>query len=743
MMQIPDIPVLRRDLHAEILPDGLVTIDETGPVVLTGAAYGKIAALLDGRRSSTEVVAAVASQVASPVAWYVLQDLSAKGLLRPAAPELPRDEAGWWDSAGIATTARPALAVCVETLGPDPTALRQMLAENGLTETADGIRVVLVSDYLDPRLVAINARALAEGKPWLLVQPVGGTLWLGPLFLTGETACWACLAERLRLNRQLEDFCLRDRGETMPMPKSRAALPATEALAAAMAVSELALHAAGGQPRSKGTLVTVDTLTGMATDHAVTRRPHCSRCGDPALFQPDAPIRIGTVRAQRALGAGHRSMTASACFDRLKHHISPYTGVVTALENYIGHVEDLIYSYTAGHNFVMGQDSLLWVEQGLRTRTGGKGVTDIQARMSALGEAIERYAGVARGDEPARHGSLYEIGEAAVDPRLCLHFSDAQYASRRKPEIVGGSIFHQVPNPFDPTLRIDWAPVWSLTQDRRRYLPAAFCWYGHPDSRKHFFCAGDTNGCASGATPEEAMLQAFLEVVERDAVAIWWYNRIERPALDLSSFHVPYLDRLRTYYMDLGRTFWVLDLTADLGIPVFAAVSARIDHPVEDIVFGFGAHLDPTEALMRAVTEMNQFLPAVLKRNADGGTAYAWPEDDAIRFWQTETRARQPWLCPSAAPARRKSDFAQPDLSDVGATLRTCVDRCRTHGLEVLAQDQTRPDIGLHVYRIVVPGLRHFWRRFGPGRLYDVPVTMGWRANPTAEHELNPIPVFI
>jgi hypothetical protein len=45
--------------------------------------------------------------------------------------------------------------------------------------------------------------------------------------------------------------------------------------------------------------------------------------------------------------------------------------------------------------------------------------------------------------------------------------------------------------------------------------------------------------------------------------------------------------------------------------------------------------------------------------------------------------------------------------------------------------------------KVLVPGLRHFWTRFGAGRLYDVPVQLGWLDRPTAEEDLNPIPIFI
>jgi len=43
--------------------------------------------------------------------------------------------------------------------------------------------------------------------------------------------------------------------------------------------------------------------------------------------------------------------------------------------------------------------------------------------------------------------------------------------------------------------------------------------------------------------------------------------------------------------------------------------------------------------------------------------------------------------------------------------------------MEFLVLDQTRPDIALPVVKVIVPGLRHFWPRFGPGRLYEIPVS--------------------
>jgi len=68
-----------------------------------------------------------------------------------------------------------------------------------------------------------------------------------------------------------------------------------------------------------------------------------------------------------------------------------------------------------------------------------------------------------------------------------------------------------------------------------------------------------------------------------------------------------------------------------------------------------------------------------------------------------------------------------------------CVGLAKRAGLDFLVLDQTRPDIEVPVVRVIVPGLRHFYRRFAPGRLYDVPVKLGLRDRPLPEHELNPL----
>ena len=56
--------------------------------------------------------------------------------------------------------------------------------------------------------------------------------------------------------------------------------------------------------------------------------------------------------------------------------------------------------------------------------------------------------------------------------------------------------------------------------------------------------------------------------------------------------------------------------------------------------------------------------------------------------------------------------------SSAGSTAReqviACVRLAKRQGLDFLVLDQTRPDIEVPVVRVIVPGLRHFYRRFAP-----------------------------
>jgi ribosomal protein S12 methylthiotransferase accessory factor len=269
-------------------------------------------------------------------------------------------------------------------------------------------------------------------------------------------------------------------------------------------------------------------------------------------------------------------------------------------------------------------------------------------------------------------------------------------------------------------------------------LPTGYCYSPYPSPTGRDYYWADPNGHAAGYTLEEAILHGLLELIERDSVTLWWYSRSQRPAIDLDSFAEPYVQALRQHYRERHRDLWVLDLTSDLGIPVFAAVARRTDQPEEQLTLGYGAHLDPCIGVLRALTELNQ-LGALL-----WGAYATSPRDTRWQWWQTVTLAHHPYLAPDVStPPRTRADYGRLWGDDVREDVRRCQASVEEQGLEVLVLDQTRPDTGLPVVQVIVPGLRHFRPpRLAPGRLYDVPLKLGWLREPLAEDQLNPDPLF-
>jgi ribosomal protein S12 methylthiotransferase accessory factor len=432
-------------------------------------------------------------------------------------------------------------------------------------------------------------------------------------------------------------------------------------------------------------------------------------------------------------------MTAEETVARLEKHVSPITGAVAWLAD-LTEPGDTGHTFWAGHWFpiLSTERGAAVLRQNVRGRSGGKGPTEAQARASAICESLERYSGCFFGDEPRTRATRDEVGERAIPFEHLVLYSDAQYEHRGEWNRGQSSELQLVPHPLAHDVEIDWTEAWSLTREDSRLVPTAYCYYGHPDIAgwDSFFCAGDSNGQGAGNTLEEAVTQGLMELCERDGVAIWWYNRLRLPAIDLDSFGLPWIDRVREEYEQAGREIWALDLTTDIGIPVFVAVSKRVHGDDEDLIFGFGSHLEPKLALTRAFSELNQFLPAV-RRDEKG--EFALDDPDALWWWANSSLEADPHLAPAAdAAARTLSDFPDRAGDDLAADFRTCVGLLEEAGLETFVVDQSRPDIELRVTKVMVPTMRHFWRRLREGRLYDVPVRLGLLDEPLREDELNP-----
>lgn len=744
----------KRHLRAEISTgEGAYLFSEQGMTVLKGGHVETVVPLLDGTRDLAAVLGSVPVGVTREQAASVLARLSSAGLITLRSPQedeaVPEEVPAYWEAAGldggaaVTKVARAAVRLVVVgdgSAGATEAALKSM----GLTVCRDGgpgdadLTIVLCSDYLDPRLAEVDAAQRAAGKPWLPAKPTGAKVWIGPVFDPAEPGCWHCLATRLRSNRNAELSAQNALGRSGPAPSPAVAIPPTAAAAAHLVALEATKWLAGYRNENQRSVWTLDTFDLDGRHHFLPVHPQCGACGDPDLVRAQArrPVELRSRPKAADGGGGYRSMSPERMLATYGHLVSPVTGVVKEIERDERGPEFFNCFKSGANNAIRG--GMDTFRASLRMANGGKGVTAVHAKVGALCEAVERHSGTFLGEEERVRGSLRSLGDQAIHPNAVLLYDERQYRDR---EAWNGehSPFHHVVAPFDEDAELDWTPVWSMTEGRHRLLPTGLLYFGGPGGA---FVQADSNGNAAGSSLEDAVLQGMLELIERDAVALWWYNRTRQPGVDLETFADPWIDQMRQVHADLGRHVWVLDLTSDVGVPVMVALSRRVDWPTEDIIMGFGAHLDPRIALRRALSELNQLMPALVNSTPDGG--YDCTDPDAVRWWREATVDNQPYLVPApGARAMGPGDYGHNPSTDLLDDVEMVRGRLEALGLQVLVLDQTRPDIGLPVVKVVVPGLRHFWSRFAPGRLFDVPVRLGRLAEPTRYEDLNPMPMFL
>ena len=732
-------------------------LDETGPKkIISGLALEVIRLIASDLGNEDNLAEALANRFPPEKVYYVLIQLEKQGVIvkDSVQTETPADsfrsKAYGQERTGYPPSRNDALTVKIFAIGEAETSadaiasslsrsdvLRIERVRDWRTErrSADTVHVAVTPDYLEPELAAFGRFAQKLRLRWMPVKPCGVIPWLGP-FLTEETGCLACLLDRVMGHRRLEADQILQSGNKKSLRLSIGqTIHSLETVTGLLAV-ELEKLAMGGSSEMAGVMVTLDFQTLHLERHLLAKRPQCTVCGTLSQnnIRLDTPTKRPFCLESRIKvdyrDGGERVCTAVETLDKYAHLISPVTGVVGRLTP-LDDIPSCFGSVIRSEWNVRNRGEALLYEQNSRlSATGfslGKGRSELQARASALGEAIERYCSQYEGYETHIRASFMELGDVAIAPHHLMGFSEQQYRDREAWRKKGGTT--HVPDPYDFDRPIDWMPAWSLTQKRWRLIPSAFVYYSYPQESGGDICRGCSNGVAAGNCLEEAVMQGFFELVERDATAMWWYHRLRKPAVDWRSLDSTFTAAVDVSMKERGMGLEVLDLTNDLGIPVFSAnlFGSKEDDCLKAI--GLGCHYDPHIALERAISELGQCWIMVDRKE------YRLKLQDAGREHFLRADPHQ--------PPRISSDFHSKQREDFLDDIEDAVQLLRTRGLEMLVVDMTRPDVGFPVVRVIVPGLVHFWPRFGCRRLFDVPREAGWIDGDVGEDDLNPVPFFL
>ena len=388
------------------------------------------------------------------------------------------------------------------------------------------------------------------------------------------------------------------------------------------------------------------------------------------------------------------------------------------------------------------------VESGNIDGAGGAIDADL-ARHIAIVESLERYSSCSWEAEELIWDTPAGLGEAAIGPERWPACSPAELADPQCGLI-----------PSDPRIPLRWVRGWSLTRGREVFVPAVLVYLKLPvRSPSERFINMVSTGTAAHSDLREAVLGGLLEVVERDAIALTWLQRLRLPEVVVDPAD---LDPEAAEYHRVGTstelTVHLRDATTDYGIPILYAVqTSEVDTELAQVVAAT-CDLDPQRALAKIHRELVS-LRIALRSHARSPRAKEVTGQDmtvvggALADAAPSMRHVFDFLLEGPRPARRLADVGRPELrstrepapgsaADPLARVVSALERAGSEAVVVdITTDEAR-QVGMHVVKALVPeavplSFSHHARYLATPRLYEAPRAMGLTAHDEAG--INPV----
>ncbi len=326
----------------------------------------------------------------------------------------------------------------------------------------------------------------------------------------------------------------------------------------------------------------------------------------------------------------------------------------------------------------------------------GKGITDADARLSVIMEALERAI----------------AGNPPIDTMISTRAS--LQAAGHAVNSLDGLIAHGQTDIGDDET-IEWVRGTDVLSKAETWVPCEAVILDRTPEVVRFWQSSD--GLASGNTLLEASFHGVLERVERDAETLWNIAGAEQrlaTCCDPLSLHDPIIDDLVGKTSGAGLALRLFDITCDIDIACFAAFLAPAaiairSHPrFIDVTKGSGAHPDPVRAVIRAITEAIQSRLTYISGARDD----IYPETferplprEILSYFNAE---------PKPHPLRKTTKTVP-----LNEMFDTVLGHLRGRSISsVIVVPLTPPDFPFSVAKVLVPGLENPQgarkRQFGP-----------------------------
>lgn len=306
----------------------------------------------------------------------------------------------------------------------------------------------------------------------------------------------------------------------------------------------------------------------------------------------------------------------------------------------------------------------------------GKGATAMAARVSAVMESIELHHAEDLSALPAVTLSIREMRFANPIPMDSLRWASGALYAEAAP--------------------IEWLAARSLLDGRRGWLPRQMMELDFRRPRPFAPQLFDltSNGLASGNTREEALLHGLCELIERHALYRVHAGQTTKQAIATTSVRVPYCLEMIEAIAAAGGRLAIYDVGWESDVPTFVVDCVFEDLP--RVWRGSGTHPSSDVALSRAISEAVQSRLTYISGAREDVVELDGQDRADVRYRSFRV----------TSSGRDFETIAGCASGDVASDLRHVVERLARLGLEPFALDLQRPEHGVPVAMVFVPGLK-------------------------------------
>jgi ribosomal protein S12 methylthiotransferase accessory factor len=586
----------------------------------------------------------------------------------------------------------------------------------------------------------INQASLEYRKPAIYAESKGHTILLGPLVIPNQTSCYMCYRMRnIACNENFNEAMSYEEfldKQQQPSLHKRGVLPTTSPYVGSILSLEILKYLLSlTSPSLAGKISFFDTLSLQSVFHTVLQKPDCPACQKKKLN------RIHPTFNELKKSATEPNNSLLTIAPKL---VSPFVGLIKTLQPVQKDVSEPNLPYIfrtelANHQF-------LDKDKKEHRICSGKGMTLESAKLSALGEAVERYSGSCLDYDEIIYTCKNDLHEDTIDPRKLVLYAPEQYTTLPYSRYTDSN-------------RMGWVRARSLVNNQLVYVPAIAIYMNYQAQLpEECIFPITSNGLAAGSTLLDAILAATFEVLERDAFIIMWLNQLPCERVDPSQHPDKDIVELCEAYHRRNIDIYLYKLPTDHPCSVFMALGLQTngtDGPA--VVVGLGADLDQCRAARKAILEVGQIRPALRRRMRNlevrqrmeklvaNPDTVSDLEDHDLLYASRDSLQAFNFLIEQPI---NQIDWQLSQAWNSVSKMQTMLHWFQAEGCDLLYYNLTPSDIsafGIYTVRVIIPGFQpiHFGRnerRLGGERLFELPCKLGITQNRTKIDQLNPYP---